>query len=178
MGCCGKSRVEEEEEDLLDLDDAELKKAAAKREAEAKAIANIAVDAAVSVKDAGSVEIAVATLRDDAARLRKDKNMETSREPPATVTLYYNRAALVSKALTGDAAAAAARAKAAAKAEGGGGGGGADDDAKASWVVVGKRECQPDKNELGGMVVNFREKALRRVHTYTGPGALSVALVQ
>ena len=142
MGCCGKSRVEEEEEDLLDLDDAELKKAAAKREAEAKAIANIAVDAAVSVKDAGSVEIAVATLRDDAARLRKDKNMETSREPPATVTLYYNRAALVSKALTGDAAAAAARAKAAAKAEGGGGGGGADDDAKASWVVVGKRECQ------------------------------------
>ena len=39
-------------------------------------------------------------------------------------------------------------------------------------------ECQPDKNELGGMVVNFREKALRRVHTYTGPGALSVALVQ
>jgi len=134
--------VEEEEDDLLDLDDAELKKAAAKREAEAKAIANIAVDAAVSVKDAGSVEIAVATLRDDAARLRKDKNMETSREPPATVTLYYNRAALVSKALTGDAAAAAARAKAAAKAEGGGGGGGADDDAKASWVVVGKRECQ------------------------------------
>ena len=112
----------------------------------------------VSDEDAGAVELVVARLRVDGARSRAVGG--DRRDAPFALTLYYRRDAARSNAADGEPG-GAPEADGAPSAE-----------ARAPrhrWVSAGTRECRPDRENRGDMVVHFRERALREISRHKAP---------
>ena len=112
----------------------------------------------VSDEDAGAVELVVARLRVDGARARAVGG--DRRDAPFALTLYYRRDAARSNAADGEPG-AAPEADGAPSAE--------TRAPRHRWVSAGTRECRPDRENRGDMVVHFRERALREISRHKAP---------